>query len=77
MSSIAPLIAAARRRIRRRNVIHGATLGAWSGVALGVLTLAASRLYWLDLLPPPWIPALLLVVISGLSMLVLLRQEEV
>ncbi|TVQ93612.1 MAG: hypothetical protein EA397_04000 [Deltaproteobacteria bacterium] len=66
MSSVLPLITAARRRIRRRNILYGAVYGAWIGVGLGAATLLVSRLVWLDALPAPWLPAILLLVLSCL-----------
>lgn len=65
LSAITTLIAAARRRIRRRRIARGATIGAWVGVGLAVAVLAASRLWWWAPLPPAWALALALLVFAA------------
>jgi hypothetical protein len=71
LSAISTLIAAARRRIRRRRIARGATIGAWVGVAVAVAVLAASRLWWWSALPPAWAVALaLLALAAGIGALI-------
>lgn len=71
MSSPRRLIAAARSRIRRRNLIRGAAGGAWVGAALAVVALGVSRLWWpLDPVSP-WMVAVAAAVLPvGVGVLV-------
>ena len=54
MSTPQRLIAAARRRIRRRHVLRAAVVGGWFGVGLAVVALGVSRLWWPLPAVPPW-----------------------
>ena len=67
MSTPARLIAAARRRIRRRNILRTTAIAGWIGVALAVVTLGVSRFWWPSEVVPPWAIALGL---AGVSVLV-------
>lgn len=58
MPTPARLIAAARRRIRRRNVLRYGALAGWIGIAVAAVILLMSRLWWPLASVPPWTVAL-------------------
>jgi hypothetical protein len=46
-------------------VLRGAAYGGWGGAIAAALVIAASRLWWFDLLPPAWVAGLALFAIAS------------
>lgn len=77
MSTPARLIAAARRRIRRRHMLRTAAVGGWVGIGLAAATLIVSRFWWPMPSVPEWSVALGLAVVAVLVGLVVGRLRPV
>jgi len=77
MHTPARLIAAARRRIRRRNMLRTTAFAAWIGVALAVVVLGVSRLWWPLASVEPWWVAVGLAAVSVVVGLIVGRLKPI